>query len=114
MQYFKGMLPPTFTVPLNDLLSTGPSLNPDLVAVMLRFRRWPIPLSGDVTKAFLQIYVRSIDKDVHRFLVKIKNVIHHMRFTRVPFGNTSSPFLLNAVVCFHLCCFPESELIKEL
>ena len=99
---------------LNDLLSTGPSLNPDLVAVMLRFRRWPIPLSGDVTKAFLQIYVRPIDKDAHRFLLKFNNAIHHMRFTRVPFGNTSSPFLLNAVVRFHLCTFPESELIKEL
>ena len=99
---------------LNDLLCTGPSLNPDLVAVMLRFRRWPIPLSGDVTKAFLQIYVRPLDKDAHRFLIKINNVIYHMRFTRVPFGNTSSPFLLNAVVKFHLSRFPQSDLMKEL
>ena len=98
---------------LNDLLSTGPSLNPDLVAVMLRFRRWPIPLSGDVTKAFLQLYVRPIDRDAHRFIIKMNNIIYHMRFTRVPFGNTSSPFLLNAVVRFHLSLFPESEFMDE-
>ena len=27
---------------LNDLLETGPSLNPDLCSVMIRFRRWPV------------------------------------------------------------------------
>ena len=37
-----------------------------------------------------------------------------MRFTRVPFGNTSSPFLLNAVVKFHLSRFPQSDIMKEL
>ena len=99
---------------LNDLLCTGPSLNPDLVAVMLRFRRWPIPLSGDVIKAFLQIHVNPKDRNVHRFLIKINNIIIHMRFTRVPFGNTSSPFLLNAVVKFHLSRFPQSDLLEEL
>ena len=99
---------------LNDLLETGPSLNPDLCSVMIRFRRWPVPLSGDVTKAFLQLFVRPDDKDVHRFLIKEGNDLVHMRFTRVPFGNTSSPFILNAVIRYHLSCFPESDLIKEL
>ena len=99
---------------LNDLLCTGPSLNPDLVAVMLRFRRWPIPLSGDVIKAFLQIHVNPKDRNCHRFLIKINDIIYHLRFTRVPFGNTSSPFLLNAVLRFHLSCFPQSDLLTEL
>ena len=52
---------------LNDLLEMGPSLNPDLVAVLIRFRRWPISLSGYVRKAFLQFYTKPIDRYVHRF-----------------------------------------------
>ena len=75
---------------------SGPSLLPDLVAVLLRWRRWPVALSGDVTKAFLQLLVRPQDRDVLRFLLLIGTTVTHCRFTRVPFGITSSPFLLNA------------------
>ena len=99
---------------LNDLLETGPSLNPDLVAVLIRFRRWLISLSGDVRKAFLQIYMKSIDRDVHRFLLLLNGTIVHCRFTRVPFGNKSSPFLLNACIKQHLLTFPESETRQDL
>ena len=37
-------------VSLNDCLQTGPSPNPDLVEILIWFRRWPIALSGDITK----------------------------------------------------------------
>ena len=99
---------------LNDLMETGPSLNPDLVAVLIRFRRWPISLSGDVRKAFLQICVNPRDRDAHRFLLLINEDIIHCRFTRVPFGNKSSPFLLNACIRNHLNTFPESETRQDL
>ena len=99
---------------LNDLMETGPSLNPDLVAVLIRFRRWPISLSGDVWKAFLQICVHLGDKDAHRFLLLINEDIIHCIFNRVPFGNKSSPFLLNACIRTHLNTFPESETRQDL
>ena len=99
---------------LNDLLETGPSLNPDLVAIMIRFRCWPVALSSDVIKAFLQIYTKPLYRDLHRFVILIDNKITHMRFTRIPFGNTCSPFSLNAVVRFHLSSFPDNEVVQEL
>ena len=99
---------------LNDLLETGPSLNPDLVSIMIRFRCWPVALSGDVIKAFLQIYTKPLYRDLHRFVILVNNKIIHMRFTRIPFGNTCSPFSLNAVVRFHLSSFPDDEVVQDL
>lgn len=53
---------------LNDCLESGPSLIPDLVEILLRFRRWNVALTADITRAFLQIGVQRPDQDVHRFL----------------------------------------------
>lgn len=40
--------------------------------------------------------------------------IRIMRFVRVPFGNRSSPFLLNATIKHHLKSFPFSEVVAEI
>ena len=102
-------------VSLNDCLSSGPSLNPDLVEVLIRFRRWPIAITADIRKAFLQISVQQKDRDVHRFLwSRDDGTIRHMRFTRVPFGNTSSPFLLNATIKHHLDKYPQTKVVQDL
>ena len=96
-------------VSLNNCLDSGPSLIPDLVEILLGFRRWNIALTADITKAFLQIGVQRPDQDVHRFLWQCGNVIRVMRFVRVPFGNTSSPFLLNATIKHHLNFYSNSR-----
>ena len=101
-------------VSLNDCLHTGPSLIPNLTEILIRFRRWKIALTADVSKAFLQIRVQKSDQDVHRFLWKVKDRVRLMRFARVPFGNRSSPFLLNATIQHHLASFPPSRTIEEL
>nr|XP_027223346.1 uncharacterized protein LOC113815482 [Penaeus vannamei] len=99
---------------LNDCLESGPSLNADLVKVLVRFRKWKVALTADITKAFLQICVRPEDRDVHRFLWECKDSIRMLRFVRVPFGNTSSPFLLNATIKYHLQSYPDTEVVIEL
>ena len=101
-------------VSLNDCMNTGPSFIPDLPGILMRFRRWKVALIADVTKAFLQIRVRQEDQDVHRFLWNDKGVIRVMRFSRVPFGNKSSPFLLNATVKYHLAQCEHSLVNDEL
>ncbi|XP_076037863.1 uncharacterized protein LOC143023227 [Oratosquilla oratoria] len=101
-------------VSLNDCLESGPSLIPDLVEILLRFRRWKIGLTADITKAFLQIRVQRSDQDVHRFLWQCGQSLRVMRFVRVPFGNTSSPFLLNATIRHHLNSYPVSVTVQEL
>ena len=66
-----------------------------------------ISIVADIKQAFLQIFVDDNDRDLIRFLwfenindPGSKIVIY--RFTRVVFGLTSSPFLLNATLQHHL------------
>lgn len=99
---------------LNDCLESGPSLIPDLVEILIRFRRWLFALSGDISKAFLQVSLKDQDKDVHRFLWQVGKNIRIMRFNRVTFGVKSSPFLLNATIRHHLNKCEQSNVVKEL
>ena len=99
---------------LNDCVETGPNLLPDLVKVLLRFRRWRVALTADVIKAFLQVGVHPEDRDVHRFWWDDNGVTRVMRFTRVPFGNKSSPYLLCATIKNHLSTQPPSRMVEEL
>jgi hypothetical protein len=46
-------------------MSKGPNLIPNLVEILIKFRRWHVALVADIQKAFLQIGVRKKDQDVH-------------------------------------------------
>ena len=101
-------------VSLNDCLEAGPCLLPDLVEVLLRFRRWRFAVCADIRKAFLMIGLCEPDRDVHRFLWRKGGSLRTMRFTRVTFGVKSSPFLLAATLRHHLKSFPSSPAVAEL
>ena len=99
---------------LNDCMEVGPGLLSYLTEILLRFRQWQIAITSDIEKAFQQIGVKKDDCDVHRFLWDVNGTTKVMRFARVPFGNCSSPFLLNATVQLLLSGFPESRVVEEL
>jgi len=92
---------------LNDCLHPGPNLTKNIVDILLRFRIYRVALIGDIEKAFLMVAIDECDRDALRFLwfddvySKEPNLIVY-RFTRVVFGVTSSPFLLNATLIHHL------------
>ncbi|XP_063380261.1 uncharacterized protein LOC134666885 [Cydia fagiglandana] len=94
---------------LNECLYAGPMMLEDLTGLLIQFRCHNVGLTADVEKAFLQIGLNNNDRDVTRFLwlkdtekpVTEDNLIQY-RFTRVPFGIISSPFLLNATIKHHL------------
>ncbi|XP_057369923.1 uncharacterized protein LOC130691034 [Daphnia carinata] len=106
---------------LNDLLETGPNLNPELLAVLLRFRRHKISWMADITQAFLQIGIQEDHGQIVRFLW-VRNPdedpvkLIEYRWKRVPFGLSSSPFILRAVI---LKCLDDSgsgypDLVNQL
>ena len=86
---------------LNDCLHTGPNFGQNILEILLRFRMHQVALVGDVENTFL------LGRDVLRFLwVTDVNQPHQeiivMRFTRVIFGVSASPFLLNATIDHHM------------
>ena len=95
---------------LNDCLYTGPKFSQNILDILLRFRLNQIALIGDVEKAFLMISVADCDRDVLRFLwvrdpKNPQSEVTVMRFTRVVFGVSASPFLLNATLDHHMAKF---------
>ena len=94
---------------LNECLYRGPVILEDLAGLLMRFRIKRIGLIAEIKKAFLQISLKPPDRDVTRFLW-LKDInkppsstnIDTYRFTRVPFGISSSPFLLAGTIQTHL------------
>ena len=101
-------------ISLNSCMNIGPNLLTKLTEILIRFRRWKFAITADIEKAFLQIGVKIQDRDVHRFLWNFQGEHKVMRFCRIPFGNCSSPFLLNATVKYHLSTVPQSQVTQEL
>ena len=94
---------------LNECLHRGPVILEDLCGLLLRFRAKKIGIIADIEKAFLQVALNPQDRDVTRFLwlkdinrCATKDNIQTYRFTRLPFGIISSPFLLSGTISHHL------------
>ena len=105
---------------LNDCLYVGPSLTQNIFDIILRFRAHRYGFAADIEKAFHMVAVSERDRDVLRFLWidDIENQtpqITVFRFARVVFGVSSSPFLLNATIKYHIERFKEvdPEFVKK-
>ena len=96
---------------LNDCLHVGPSLNPLLLDILLRFRVHEVAVTADIEKAFLNIEIVSEHRDFLRFLWvddvnKESPEITLLRFTRVVFGVNAAPsfsMLLSDTMLIHVC-----------
>lgn len=90
-------------VALNDCLLVGPPLVPEIPDILLRFRIPRFVATSDIVKAFLQVSLNPMDRDVCRFFwVNDDSSIREMRFKVVTFGLSSSPFLLNQTIQHHI------------
>ena len=53
---------------LNDCLYKGPQLTPLIFDILHRFRTYPVALTSDIEKAFLQISIEPMEQNYLRFL----------------------------------------------
>ena len=99
---------------LNECLYTGPSFGQSIFDILVRFRYHKVVVAGDIEKAFLMVSMSGEDRDALRFLW-IRNVedeppeVVVYRFTRVAFGVSSSPFLLNATIRHHIQSYVDQD-----
>ena len=99
---------------LNDCLYSGPTFGQNILDILLRFRLYRVAVTADVEKAFLMVSVAEEDRDVLRFLW-VDNIssplpkLVTLRFARVVFGVSSSPFLLNATLQHHIERYTSSD-----
>ncbi|GFT24525.1 integrase catalytic domain-containing protein [Trichonephila clavipes] len=88
---------------LNQSLYTGPNLHPNILELLLCFRKNPVAFTADVKSAFLQIELDFRDRDFTRFFWtdNLNNEPYVLNFTRVLFGLRPSPYLLAATLKHH-------------
>lgn len=101
---------------LNDCLYTGPKFGQSIFVndILLRFRLQRVGLTGDIEKAFLMVSVDEKGRDSLRFLWAVdpsaeSPELMTLRFTRVVFGVSSSPLLLNGTINYHLGTYHDTD-----
>ena len=91
----------------NDCLYAGPTFGQNIMNILLRFHIHRVAVIADIEKAFLMVSVSEKDHDALRFLwihdinAQLPRLVI-MRFTRVVFGVSASPFLLNVTIRRHV------------
>uniref|UniRef100_A0AC34GU52 Integrase catalytic domain-containing protein n=1 Tax=Panagrolaimus sp. ES5 TaxID=591445 RepID=A0AC34GU52_9BILA len=85
--------PSTDELCLNDCLFRGPIDMPEIPGLLCRLRKAKILVTGDIEKAFHQVYLNEVDRDAVRFFwlkdfskpVEPDNLVAY-RFVGIPFG----------------------------
>ena len=55
-------------VSFNDTLAVGPTVHPQLLDVLLKFRTHKVALTTDISKMYREVQLMESDKDFHRFV----------------------------------------------
>ena len=91
----------------------GPTVNPSLVDVLLRFRKYRIAIVADISKMYRAVELPPSDHDFHRFvwISSPNDPLKDYRMTRVTFGVCSSSFVSNICVKQNASDFAHSTLL---
>ncbi|XP_076384045.1 uncharacterized protein LOC143261513 [Megalopta genalis] len=91
---FDGSAKSSSGLSLNDALNTGPTIQDDIFALLIRFRLHTYVLTGDIEKMYRQVLIRPEDRRYQRVLWRNeRNEIADYELNTVTFGLCSAPFL---------------------
>ncbi|XP_034179509.2 uncharacterized protein LOC117603975 [Osmia lignaria lignaria] len=96
---FDGSAKTSTSISLNDALMQGPTIQDDLISIIIRFRTHQFVLTADIEKMFRQIQVHPDDAKFQKILWRENKTepIKTYMLNTVTYGTTSAPFL--AVRC---------------
>ncbi|KMQ83089.1 hypothetical protein RF55_20955, partial [Lasius niger] len=85
---------------LNDVLYTGPRVQQELFAILLRFRTFRVAICADTMKMFRQILVHPADADLQRILWRNNpsEPIETFRLITVSYGTSPATYLSTRVI----------------
>ncbi|XP_008182965.1 uncharacterized protein LOC103309405 [Acyrthosiphon pisum] len=85
----------TSNLSLNDVLLCGPTVQDDLVTILMRFRKHQVVITADVEKMFRQIRVAEEDQDWQRIVWRSPpdKALELYRLATVTYGTTSASFM---------------------
>ena len=80
---------------LNDVLHQGPTLQTDLMQIVLSWRYYKFVFTGDIEKMFRQILIHKDDRAYHQILFRNEadNYVKTFQMKTVSFGVNCVPFL---------------------
>lgn len=92
---FNASCPSTSNISFNDIQMVGPTVQDDLLSILLRFRQHKYILSADVEKMYRQIMVHPSDRCLQQILWRrsTREPIQAYELNTVTYGTASAPFL---------------------
>lgn len=92
---FNASCPTSSGLSFNDLQMVGPTVQDDLLSILLRFRQHKYVLSADVEKMYRQVVVQQSDRHLQQVVWRENTCDPVKVFTlnTVTYGTVSAPFL---------------------
>ncbi|XP_076382083.1 uncharacterized protein LOC143260481 [Megalopta genalis] len=92
---FDGSAKTTTGMSLNDVQRIGPTVQDDLLAITLRFRKHKYVMSADIEKMYRQIHIAPDERRFQKILWRTddKLPIQVFQLNTVTYGTASAPFL---------------------
>lgn len=110
---FDGSAKTSTGVSLNQKLLSGPNIQQDSWAIMVRFRGHQFVMTADIKMRFRQIWIAEEDRDLQRIIWRYdsSNAAQVYILNTITYGTTSAPYL--AMRCLrHLATQPEAAARK--
>lgn len=85
----------TSGISLNQSMLTGPTIQQDIISILIRWRKYQVVFTADVEKMYRQIQVRDSDADYQRIVWRSdpSQPIRDYKLTTVTFGTSGAPYL---------------------
>ncbi|XP_011694052.1 PREDICTED: uncharacterized protein LOC105453628 [Wasmannia auropunctata] len=102
-------------VSLNDILMVGPTLQQDLISILIKFCIWQYVLTGDVAKMYRQVLVDESQQGLQRILWRnsAEEEVKIFELATVTYGTASASFLASDTFQFSISLTKQRKITKR-